>query len=59
MKQEILKIINENIVILHETISNFQKMKDSHPMKKQFVERTKEDIVWMLEFKNSIGTNQK
>ena len=50
--QELLNLIDEDIDVLRETLSNFERMKDSNPDKKYFTEQTKRDIDWMLKFKD-------
>lgn len=47
----ISELIDDDINILIETLSNFKRMKHSNPYRKGFIEDTEKNIQWMLNFK--------
>lgn len=52
MREQIIRLIKEDISILLVTVSNVQKWKDSNIYKKDFLKQTKKDIDCMLKLKN-------
>lgn len=53
-REEILKTIEEDLMVLSETLGNFSRMSIYNPDKKFFVQRTKEDIDHMLKLREKI-----
>lgn len=52
MREQIIELINEDISILLDTISNVQRWKDTNFYKKEFIKQTQNDIDFMLKLKS-------
>ncbi len=53
-RQELLSSIEENIMVLNETLGNFNRMSIYNPHREGFIKHTKKDIDYMLDLREKI-----
>jgi hypothetical protein len=53
-RQELLSLIEEDIMVLTDSLGNFSRMSIYDPSKEDFMEHTKRDIDFMLELRVKI-----
>jgi len=53
-RKELIKIIEEDIQILNDTLGNFSRMSIYNPNKKGFVKNTEDSIDYMMELRKKV-----
>lgn len=56
-RKKLIKIIEEDIQVLHETLGNFQRMSVYDRNKNDFVKNTEENIEFMMELRKKVINN--
>lgn len=58
MREEINKLLDEDINIILSNIAAFQTIKECVPYKKMFIENEKDNLMWTINFKNKFNENK-